>query len=135
MKKTALLWMILFYAALTYGQDETSNWYFGEQGGIRFNQDGSVTALEDGRTFTFEGCASISDTSGNLLFYTDGITVYDRQHEIMVEGRGLYGDISSNQSALIVPDPGDSNLFYIFTVGDNTGFGICIIIKPNSDFA
>ena len=116
MRKTALLWMTLFYAALIYSQDETSNWYFGEQGGIRFNQDGSVTALEDGQIFTFEGCATISDSAGNLLFYTDGITVYDREHEVMEGGRGLYGDSSSTQSGLIVPDPGDPNLFYIFTV-------------------
>ena len=129
MRKTALLWMLLIYAALTYSQDETSYWYFGEQAGIRFNEDGSVTAVENGQTFTFEGCASISDASGNLLFYTDGITVYDRQHEIMVEGRGLYGDISSTQSALIVPNPGDPNLFYIFTVDtkvfpDDPDFGL-----------
>ena len=129
MRKTALLWMMLFYAPLAYTQDETSNWYFGEQGGIRFNQDGSVTALEDGQTFTFEGCASISDSAGNLLFYTDGITVYDRAHEVMEGGRGLYGDPSSTQSGLIVPDPGNPDLFYIFTVDtrvfeDDPDFGL-----------
>ena len=121
--------MMLIYAALTYGQDATSNWYFGEQAGIRFNQDGTVTALNDGQTLTFEGCASISDPSGNLLFYTDGITVYDRVHQVMVDGDGLYGDISSTQSALIVPDPGDPSFYYIFTVDtkvfpDDPDFGL-----------
>ncbi len=129
MRKPALICLLLLLAIPVYGQDATSNWYFGQQGGIRFNPDGSVTALEDGRIQTFEGCASISDPSGNLLFYTDGITVYDREHDIMVEGRGLYGDISSAQSAIIVPDPADPQLFYIFTVDtkvfpDDPDFGL-----------
>ncbi len=99
-----------------YGQGETSNWYFGTRAGIEFNSDGSVTALEDGRISTFEGCATISDDFGNLLFYTDGITVYNRAHSVMQNGQALYGDISSTQSAIIVPDPGNPQRFYIFTV-------------------
>jgi len=30
------------------------NWYFGENAGIRFNADGSVTALTDGNLNTVE---------------------------------------------------------------------------------
>ncbi len=67
---------------------------------------------------TQEGCASISDFNGNLLFYTDGITVYNRNHGIMPNGTGLKGDFSSTQSAIIVPRPGSSTIFYIFTVDD-----------------
>ncbi len=117
MKKIALIILIgiLFPMALT-GQGETSNWYFGQGAGIHFNSDGSTTPLSGGQLNTYEGCATISDRSGNLLFYTDGITVYDRNHDIMVNGTGLYGDPSSTQSALIVPKPGDPAIFYIFTV-------------------
>ncbi|MBT8184232.1 MAG: T9SS type B sorting domain-containing protein, partial [Eudoraea sp.] len=68
----------------------------------------------------FEGCATISDTFGNLLFYTDGLTVYNSNHEIMENGEGLYGDPSSTQSALIVPKPEDPLIFYIFTVDTRT---------------
>lgn len=98
------------------GQGETANWYFGEQAGIKFNNDGSLTALLDGRLNTFEGCATISDSFGTLLFYTDGIIVYDRNHNIMQNGTGLYGDPSSTQSAIIVPKPEDPDIYYIFTV-------------------
>lgn len=101
---------------MAYGQDETANWYFGRGAGIQFNNDGSVTPLTDSKISTEEGCASISDESGNLLFYTDGITVFNHDHEIMLNGTGLYGDPSSTQSAIIVPGPGDPNIFYIFTV-------------------
>lgn len=98
------------------GQGETGNWYFGEEAGLKFNNDGTVNALLDGRLNTFEGCATISDSFGSLLFYTDGILVYDRNHNIMQNGTGLYGDPSSTQSAIIVPKPEDPDIYYIFTV-------------------
>ncbi len=104
-----------------WGQGEASNWYFGNNAGLQFNNNGSVTALEGGQLETFEGCATISDIYGELLFYTDGITVYDQRNEIMLNGTGLYGDPSSTQSALIVPAPEDTNLYYIFTVDTSVG--------------
>jgi len=117
MKKigTLLLFLILCPVFVS-GQGEASNWYFGNEAGIRFNNDGSVTALKNGKLNTFEGCAAISDTFGNLLFYTDGVTVYDQTNEIMQNGGGLYGDPTSTQSALIIPKPQDPNLYFIFTV-------------------
>ena len=115
MKKKCLIFLLLALG-MAYGQDETANWYFGRGAGLYFNNDGSVTPLTDGKTQTEEGCASISDRTGNLLFYTDGITVYNRNHEVMPNGTNLYGDPSSTQSAIIVPHPVNSNIFYIFTV-------------------
>ncbi|MFC7667853.1 hypothetical protein ACFQT0_10980 [Hymenobacter humi] len=52
----------------------------------------------------------------SLLFYTNGETVWNRKHQPMPNGRKLMGSGSSTQSALIVPDPGSGNVFYIFTV-------------------
>jgi len=114
--RTLVLLIGLITPFLFFGQGETSNWYFGNRAGIQFNNDGSVTSLTDGRINTVEGCASISDPFGDLLFYTDGIFVYDRNHNTMQNGTGLYGDPSSTQSAIIVPKPEDPNIYYIFTV-------------------
>ncbi len=111
----------LFTPALFFGQGETSNWYFGNGAGITFNTDGSVTPVTNGKLDTFEGCATISDSFGDLLFYTDGIIVYDQDHSVMQNGGNLLGDPSSTQSALIVPKPGDPDIFYIFTV-DTSAF-------------
>ncbi|MBT8296767.1 MAG: T9SS type B sorting domain-containing protein [Maribacter sp.] len=116
MKITLLLAISIIFPALLLGQGETSNWYFGNNAGIRFNNNGTVTALDDGRLNTFEGCTTISNALGDLLFYTEGIVVYDRNHNVMQNGTGLYGDPSSTQSAIIVPQPLDPNIFYIFTV-------------------
>ncbi|MHA1342163.1 MAG: hypothetical protein ACTSO2_19505, partial [Promethearchaeota archaeon] len=63
-----------------------------------------------------EGCATISDKFGHLLFYTDGITVWNKNHRVMKNGEGLFGHVSSTQSAIIIPNPGKKNQYYIFTV-------------------
>ncbi|HEX9980946.1 MAG TPA: T9SS type B sorting domain-containing protein [Flavobacterium sp.] len=106
-----------------FSQQEASVWYFGRNAGLKFNTDGSVTPLSDGQLNTTEGCSSIADANGNLLFYTDGRTVWDRNHVIMPEGNyfagtGLFGDPSSTQSAVIVPKPGNPDVYYIFTVDE-----------------
>ena len=122
MKNFTLLLLTLF-TLNTFAQKEANNWYFGVNAGIRFLDDGSVQALSDGAMSTNEGCSSISDQNFNLLFYTDGRTVWDRNHVIMpngdyMGGTGLLGDPSSTQSGIIVPKKGDPNIYYIFTVDE-----------------
>jgi len=121
MKKTLFLIVFTILGLSTNAQQEASNWYFGDNAGISFNQDGTITALNDGQLSTDEGCTSISDKdTGALLFYTDGITVFDTNGNIMVNGTGLHGSPSSTQSAIIIPKPMDSNIYYIFTVDTNS---------------
>jgi gliding motility-associated-like protein len=108
-----LLFIILF-STLASSQ-EAGVWYFGQNAGLKFNPDGTVVALTDGQMNTNEGCATISDPNGNLLFYTNGVTVWNKAHQIMINGTGLLGNPDSTQSAVIVPKPGSSSLFYIFT--------------------
>ena len=60
-----------------------------------------------------EGSSSISDSNGQLLFYTDGVTVWDKNNAVMQNGTGLMGNGSSTQSALIVPCTCDK--YFIFT--------------------
>ncbi|MFK7813978.1 MAG: T9SS type B sorting domain-containing protein [Maribacter sp.] len=122
MRITSILVLIgLLLPTLFFGQGETSNWYFGNGAGITFNNDGSVTPVNNGKLDTFEGCATISNSFGDLLFYTDGIRVYNQDHKLMNNGAGLFGDPSSTQSAIIVPKPEDPNIFFIFTV-DTSAF-------------
>lgn len=118
-KATIVLLLCLAFPTLFFGQGETSNWYFGNGAGITFNTDGTVNATNDGQMNTVEGCATISDSSGNLLFYTDGIIVYNQDHQVMENGTDLFGDPSSTQSAIIVPQPRNPDVFYIFTA-DNS---------------
>src|SRR5665213_1692205 len=124
--------LILFLFSLpVIAQPLSNNWYFGANAAVTFTS-GSPVAVSGSAINTFEGCATISDaTTGNLLFYTDGITVWDRSNSIMPNGNGnLLGNPSSTQSGIIVQKPGSTTLFYIFTAdaqGGNYGINYSIV--------
>jgi len=115
-----LILLISFSNALS--QNETSKWYFGNNAGLDFMTN-PPTILTNGSLITIEGCATISNGAGNLLFYTDGSTVYDQTHAAMANGTGLNGNSSSSQSAIIAKQPGSTNMYYIFTQTGPFGAG------------
>ena len=91
-------------------QNQGYVWYFGHGAGIDFDS-GSPVPIIDGQLNTEEGCASISDENGDLLFYTDGTTVYNKSHSPMVNGTYLLGDSSATQSSIILKKP-NSTIVY-----------------------
>jgi len=116
-------YLFLFFICLglspAQGQNETKKWYFGANTGLNFLSVPPAT-LAGSSMSTPEGCASIADINGNLLFYTNGMTIWDRNHAVMANGTGLLGHNSSSQSSLILPLPGSTTLYYVFTnVGNN----------------
>ena len=113
--------IIIFVSLLglnSFSQGEYNIWYFGYNAGIDFN-GGAPVALTNGALSTSEGSSSISDAAGNLLFYTDGISVWNRNHTVMPNGTGLHGNSSSIQAALIVKQPGTTDIYYVFTTTNN----------------
>jgi len=118
MKKLFLYLLCFLYFAFAKAQLESSFWYFGVNAGIDFSS-GTPTAIDDGQLVTLEGCSTISDATGNLLFYTDGSLVYDRNHSQMLNGFGLKGNSSSTSSSIVVPDPASNTRYFIFTVDTN----------------
>ena len=116
MKKHTFLCIFLVLSCnFLLAQKEATHWFFGENAGLDFSS-GSPVADLNGSLSTIEGCATISDASGDLLFYTDGTSVWNRIHRKMPHGSGLLGNSSSSQSAIIVPKPGDATIYYIFTI-------------------
>lgn len=107
--------LCLYFPSLIFAQSEHNIWYFGQYAGVDFNS-GTPTALTDGAMFSTEGCASVCDSSGNLLFYTNGMEIWNRNHTTMPMGVGLMGHDNSTQSSLIVQKPGSDSLYYVFTV-------------------
>ncbi len=101
-----------------FSQGEYNIWYFGNFAGMDFN-GGAPVALTNGSLNTNEGSSSISDAGGNLLFYTDGISVWNSTHALMPNGTGLHGNSSSIQAALIIKQPGSSSIYYVFTTTNN----------------
>ncbi|MEM6685949.1 MAG: T9SS type B sorting domain-containing protein [Bacteroidota bacterium] len=109
-----LFCIFLFLSVSVNAQRETAHWFFGANAGLHFDSE-VPTSVDIGQVDSLEGCASISTADGALLFYTDGITVWNREHQIMPNGTGLAGSWSSTQSSIIIPNPGNPNLFYVFT--------------------
>ncbi len=111
---------ILFYIGVFSQENNANIWYFGEYAGVDFTH-GIPTALTDGQINTWEGCASVCNQNGELLFYTDGQKIYNRNHQVMPNGNYLLGDYSASQSSIIVPKPSNNpgnNIYYVFTVDD-----------------
>ena len=123
MKKKYALLFTFFFSVIAFAQEETTNWAFGNNAGLNFDlATGNVVPISTSIN-TSEGCSTISDENGVLQFYTDGRTVWNRNHQIMPNGNyfggtGLLGDPSSTSSGVIVPHPTNSNLYYIFTVDE-----------------
>lgn len=100
----------------SYGKNETLNWNFGDKAALTFNTpNGDPVAMEGSSLSTLEGCSAISDSNGYLLFYTDGVKVWNRSNRLINTEQDLMGHYSSTQSVLIVKKPEAQNLYYIFT--------------------
>ncbi len=132
MKIGYFLVLSLFCSFTLRAQGEFNNWYFGLNAGVSF-ATGSPVAITNGALSTYEGSASISDAAGSLLFYTDGVTVWDKTHTAMPNGTGLFGNPSSAQSAIIVPWPGSASKYFVFTVDAEGGTdGLCYSVVDMS---
>lgn len=128
MKNFILLFITLLLPVVGFSQGkEASIWYFGRNAGLSFAY-GDPFVVTNGALITNEGCASICNSQGHLLFYTDGVNVLNRKHKRMPYGFGLKGHSSASQSAIIIPKPGSRTEYYIFTVDSReTGLteGLC----------
>jgi gliding motility-associated-like protein len=94
------------------------NWYFGNSNqAIRFNRaNNSPTLTTKAIPFGTGGSAVATDpVNGNLLFYTDGNSIYDITNSIMPSGTGLGANTAGNQPVAIAREPGQPNRYYIFT--------------------
>ncbi|MBP7409752.1 MAG: hypothetical protein KA941_13425 [Flavobacteriales bacterium] len=116
MNRSTLLIGLLHAVFGAQAQREAHHWYFGAEGvGLDFNTC-PPTVVEDGLgAGTFEGASTISDpTTGELLFYTTGNVIINAEHEVMVNGEpsGLLNSMSQN---MIIPKPGSSTIYYVFT--------------------
>ena len=110
--------IIIFHFAYFYGysQGENNVWTFGNGSGLNFNT-ANPTFLNSSM-YSKEGCASISDAFGNLIFYTSGNMVWDKNGNPMpngnILGNGYNG--SGTQAALILKSLSAPDQYYLFTL-------------------
>ena len=117
-----LIILLTLSSSLAFAQKQNNQWRFGRGVGINFNTNPPSNSAGS-EISTPEGSASVADrNTGELLFYTDGIKVWNANNQIMPNGTGLLGGtsslLSSTTAALIVPKPESSNLYYIFTIDE-----------------
>ncbi|PZF74165.1 T9SS type A sorting domain-containing protein [Taibaiella soli] len=110
-----------FAATAQYNLPQSRIWAMGNKVGLDFTNPANpvpiTTALNNGN----EAAASICDTNGALLFYTNGSLVWDKNGAAMPNGSNLTGTgttvtWSTTQGAVIVPDPGNSAKYYLFSL-------------------
>ncbi len=107
----------LIVSLSVFGQTNRAlHWCFGWRAALDFSS-GQPVADTTRNLESIEGSSCISDTSGNLLFYSNGETVWNRNNDTMPNSGGLLGFQSGEQSSLIVPKPESNSLYYLFTSG------------------
>jgi len=106
--------LFFLFPILAISQNQANNWYFSPREGLDFNS-GYPVIIDKSIDYMLNSTC-LSDTTGKLLFYTDGNTVWNTDLDTLQNGFGLFAG-NNNQPAVIVPNPGNSNQYYIFTVG------------------
>lgn len=124
----------LFALTLTVNAQDLSrhNWYFGTGGQvIRFNRINNTPSLTtQPNALGLGGSAVATDaTNANMLFYTNGVQVFDATHTQMPNGFGLAGNPSGNQPVVVCPVPGAANQYYIFTNSASFPAGGTIVVS------
>lgn len=95
-----------------FSQNEANVWKFGANAGLNFNT--ATPTPISGASNVVDCSSAISDINGNLLFYTNGGTVWNRNDVVMPNGSGLISHLSAGQCGLIMPIP-SSNKYVVFS--------------------
>ncbi len=129
MKRIGIFSFFLFSTcSFCLAQNEANWWYFGDSCGLHFST-GNPQCLMDGHLSSLNGCASISDSNGNLLFYSNGYKVWNRNHEVMSNSDSLFNySITTNYHdiALYWGSPSNSGILILtinghyFLIHNNT---------------
>lgn len=114
--------LILLSAGESIAQGN-DNWQLGSNGlGVHFDNGTPPYLTMDGYTpYGWSGCGVLNNqTSGNLVFYTDGQNIIDRSHQIMPQGDGLIGGNSTHGTGKICSRIGYPGQYYVFSISTAT---------------
>lgn len=113
MKITLISHLLILTFLTSYGQKYGDIWHFGKGAGIDFNFCTPI-ALTNGSIPGYEGCSSFSDTTGQLLFYTNSDSVWNKLNNVMPNGF-LVNSMGTLSQVIIIPKPLSNSLYYIVT--------------------
>jgi len=122
MRVNLITGLILLLPFFGFSQGEFNNWYFGFTPpigtGVTFNS-GNPIVIPNGVMMSSAVTINISDSIGNILFFSNGNQVWNKNKTIMPNGDGLnYGGTSGfRQPVLAIQKRDDDSSYYIFTAG------------------
>ena len=114
-----LIFTFLILPLFGSSQGEFNNWYFGAQAGMTFNSGSPVVFLTSTLNAFGTGSSNISDSLGNILFYSNGQEVKNRNNMTMPNG-AIYGNgcgagyIDNNIACQQLNDP---TKYFLFSAG------------------
>lgn len=120
-KKVISVVLGLLISQFLYSQNFANNWVLGDFG-LEF-QNNTVSLRHDYSSDLYKGFGIISDKQGKLLFYSNGLNVWDKNRGLMPNGKDVFSPTGGTllQESLVVPKPGSGSLYYLFTVDPQNG--------------
>jgi hypothetical protein len=113
------IYFFLFIYTIS-AQKQANQWFFERNNGLDFNRD-TVRYLAGCQFDESESSSSICDSNGNMLFYSNGITLYNKYNQIVKNGKGLgfpytlnLNSTTSRQGTLLLKHPDNDSLIYLF---------------------
>ncbi|MCX6244940.1 MAG: PKD domain-containing protein, partial [Bacteroidetes bacterium] len=117
MKHLFLFGLLLSLPFFGFSQGEWNKWYFGQYAGLDFSS-GAPVSINGNAMLAPNATITVSDSLGNLLFYSHGYRVWNRNNVIM-SNSFLYGDPNLDQPVFCVKSISNDSIFYIISVQDS----------------
>ena len=114
--RIVLFGLLLFASSSVYAQKEANTWYFGAKAGFDFSVGSPLTLSNSSMRGGYTAGIISDKTTGQLLFYSDGERVWNRNHRLMPHGDSLRGFRYVTQAALTFPVPDQPDRYYLFTM-------------------
>lgn len=114
-----ILFLLLTISFSVRGQNQNKNWHFGS--GISINFNILPLSVVQSNIDVVESAAAVSDDNGQLLFYTSGHKIWNRNGTEMPNATGLLGNGpfsgyivgSGHRSIQIIRHPGNPGQYYV----------------------
>ncbi|MGA3014350.1 MAG: FISUMP domain-containing protein [Bacteroidales bacterium] len=113
------LFILFLIPCHSNAQGEWNQWRFGWYAGLTFNSGIPIGVTGSALTLPAGTSTTVSDSSGNLLFYSNGDEIWNKNDALMPNGTGLLGADNNPcaQPVFCVPNETNHNQYYLFTVG------------------
>ena len=109
-----VLILLIGFCGTVYGQKQNNIWVFGNKSGINFNNSPATSYDFSALKVKFPYyTSSICDKQGRLLFYTNGDTIWNREHYKLLNYQP-YWPWKEYTIPLLLPYINNDSLFYLF---------------------